>query len=355
MDYVTWLSGTKKQDSYKFIHDGPIVRGTTQEHSFELPSVIVEPTEIIVAYKQKNKLILTKKIDLNTDSLIYSIILSETETLRFKPNVETKVQLKIETEDSLFVSDVFNIIVEDSVYNMQVTECDETYALEAYVDRFRIKVKNFFTKASDTDFKCKFFLDGDWKNFESKAYFKDSYNHLYAVLIKNDECIIPAQILEKPGVIHVGLYSKTKRATIWSNSIRLQSAVSFVANDETREPTIPEDELMTFYYGSFESVPSTLTDFIELTQLEVNELVKNGITIEAGGDKGLLFFACSSKYKVSRIIMEDTWELTPPEDQDADSDYEAIESNEFNMYYISKKTFESAKYTIYIKEVSDGN
>ncbi len=79
-----------------------------------------------------------------------------------------------------------------------------------------------------------------------------------------------------------------------------------MANDETREPAIPEDELMTFYYGSFESVPSTLTDFVELTQLEVNELVKNGITIEAGGDKGLLFFACSSKYKVSRIIMEDT-------------------------------------------------
>lgn len=350
MDYKTWLSGTKSQDIYEFYHDGPIIRGTSQEHSFKLPSY-VNPSKISVAYKQGRNLILKKDIEIGS-SLIYSVELSEVDTLKFKAGKETKVQLKIETEDSLLVSDKFNIQVENSVDDAQITINDEIYAIEAQVNKCQVKAYDYFNLVNGIDLKCKFNLDGNWKDFEARAYFNDSYNHLYAVTLKDCICDIPEDILEKPGIIHVGLYNKPLRSTIWSNPIRLKSAVTFVANDENRDPTRPDYDLTNFYYGTFETIPSSLDEFTIVSDLDIADLLKNGYSVEAGG-KNLLFFACDSKFKVVKIIMEDTWELAPPDDEDADYTY--IETSEFNMYYILKKTFDSAKYTLYFEEVTDGN
>ena len=125
-----------------------------------------------------------------------------------------------------------------------------------------------------------------------------------------------------------------------------------MANDENRDPTRPDYDLTNFYYGTFETIPSSLDEFIIVSDLDIADLLKNGYSVETGG-KNLLFFACDSKFKVVKIIMEDTWELTPPDDEDADYTY--IETPEFNMYYILKKTFDSAKYTLYFEEVTDGD
>ncbi len=350
MDYKTWLSGTKSQDIYEFYHSGPIVRGTVQEHSFKLPSYII-PTKLTVAYKQGSNIILKKDIEIG-ESLIYSVKLSEIDTLKFKANKETKVQLKIETEDSLLVSDKFSIQVENSIDDTQVTTNDEVYAIEVQVNKCQVKAYDYFNLVNGIDLKCKFNLDGNWKDFEPKAYFNDSYNHLYAVSLKNNICTIPEVILEKPGVIHVGIYNKSLRSTIWSNPIRLKSAVTFVPNDETKEPTKPSFDLTNFYYGTFETVPSTLDQFKVVPDLDIADLLKNGYSIEAGGEN-LLFFACDSKFKVVKIIMEDTFELTPPEDEDAD--YACITTTDFNMYYMLEKTFDSAKYTLYFEEATNGN
>ena len=350
MDYKTWLSGTKSQDIYEFYHEGPIIRGTIQEHSFKLPSYVI-PTKLSVAYKQGRNLILKKDIEIG-DSLVYSVKLSEIDTLKFRANKETKVQLKIETETNLVVSDKFSIQVENSVDDTQVTTNDEVYAIEAQVNNCQVKAYGYFNLVNGIDLKCKFNLDGNWKDFEPRAYFNDSYNHLYAVTLKDCICDIPEVILEKPGVIHVGIYNKSSRSTIWSNPIRLKSAVTFVPNDETKEPTRPASDLTNFYYGTFETIPSTLDEFNVITDLDIADLLKNGYSIEAGG-KNLLFFACDPKFKVVKIIMEDTWELTPSEGEDADYSY--IEAEEFNMYYILKKTFDSTKYTLYFEEVVNGN
>lgn len=350
MDYETWLSGTKNQDIYEFYHEGPIIRSTTQEHSFKLPSYIT-PTKITVAYKQGRNLILKKDIEIG-ESLVYSIILSEIDTLKFKSGKETKVQLKIETEDSLLVSDKFSVQVEDSIDDVQITINTDMYAIEAHINNCKVLAQSFFDLANNTDLKCKFNVDGNWKDFTTKAYFNDSYNHLYAVSLKDGICTIPEAILEKPGIIHVGLYSKKLRNTIWSNPIRLKSAVTAVPNESDREPTIPDFDLTNLYYGEFEIIPSSLDDFTVLSDLDVSEILKNGYTIEAGGNN-LLFFACGSKFIVTKIVMEDTWELTPPEEEDPD--YECINTADFNMYYILKKTFDKAKYTLYLEEVTNGN
>ncbi len=230
MDVKTWLAGCKDQDIYEFYHDGPIVRGTIQKHSFKLPSY-VEPTEIIIAYKQRNKLVLSKELDVDT----LSIELSEQDTFKFKAGLEVSVQLKIETTDSLLVSDKFNIKVEDSVYDIPVAISKETYAIEVMTNKNKVYAQDFFDMVSGEDLNCKVSLDGYWKSFVPKVYFNDSYNHLCEAELIEGVCKIPDEIIAKPGLIHIGLYNENTRNTIWSNPIRLKAPVTYVPNKEDEE------------------------------------------------------------------------------------------------------------------------
>lgn len=341
MNYNSWLGGTKSEDIYEFYHNGPIIRGTNQEHSFKLPTTI-NAKSIKVTYKQEKDIILIKDLDINS----LKLNLTEVDTFKFKANKDTEVQLKVITEDDKIVtSDKFSIIVEDSLYDLQLTNNENLFAIECIVNKFGIKAQEFFKYTSATNLKCKFTFDENWASFSPKAFFNDEYGHYFEVSIDNGECEIPYKILENPGLIHVGLYNKLSRSTVWSNPIRLQASCTFVPNNETVEPITPSKDTTTLYFGALDEIPEnvTLAGLYVLEGENIAELLTNGKTlaIHSGriDSKGKavaqhVVFACANDLVVSRITTSDSFVLTE------DVDYTKIEKTKFNFYYINDKTYD---------------
>lgn len=354
MDLNSWLEGIKSRDTYEFIHDGPIIRGTNQEHSFKLPAII-NAKLIKVTYKQGTDIILIKDLDINS----LKLELTEVDTFKFKPGKDTEVQLKIITEnDKIVTSDKFSINVEDSLYDLQLTANEDLFAIECIVNKFRIKAQEFFRYASATNLKCKFTFDETWVDFSPKAFFNDDYGHYFEVSLENGECKIPYKILQNPGLIHVGLYNKQSRSTVWSNPIRLQASCTFVPNNEEEIPSVPETDTTTLYFGALTEIPEniTLDGLFILPDENIQDLLENGksLNISTGYQSGSqhisqhAVIACDNKVKVTSIIVSDTFVLTEG------IDYTVVEKTKFNLYYINEKTYDpnnsSLKYTLKFTE-----
>lgn len=350
MNYNSWLEGIKTNDAYEFFHNGPIVRGTNQEHSFKLPTTI-RAKSIKVTYKQGKDIILIKDLDINS----LKLELTEIDTFKFKLNKETGVQLKIITEDNkIITSDKFNINVEDSLYDLQLTNNENLFAIECIVNKFEIKAQEFFKYASAINLKCKFTFDENWASFSPKAFFNDDYGHYFEVGLENGACEIPYKILQNPGLIHVGLYNKQSRSTVWSNPIRLQASCTFVPNNEEEIPTIPETDTTTLYFGALTEIPEnvTLDGLYVLEGENIQDLLTDGksLLISTGYQSGDQYIsqhavvACDNEVKVTSIIVSDTFVLSEG------VDYTVVEKTKFNLYYINEKTYDpnnsSLKYTL---------
>ena len=350
MDYTSWLEGIKTNDTYEFFHNGPIVRGTNQEHSFKLPTT-VKAKSIKVTYKQGRNIILIKDLDINS----LKLELTEVDTFKFKPNKETKIQLKIITEEGKIVtSDKFSINVEDSLYDLQLTNNEDLFAIECTVNKFGIKAQEFFKYASATNLKCNFIFDGNWASLLPNVYFKDEYNHYFEVSLKDGVCNIPDKILEKPGLIHVGLRNKSVRSTVWSNPIRIQADCTFIPNNDDDTPVTPVTDTISLYYGAWTDIPSvtTLDGLTEVPDVNIQNLIENGksLFVKTGYIDGDLHIpqhaviACDGKLSINEIIVSDLFTLTPWED------YTIVSNSEFNLYYINEKTYDadedSLKYTL---------
>ena len=153
MDYKKRLEGVYTDNSFAFFHDGPIVRGSTQVHSFRIPNDITNIREVFVTYNQRETVYTSEVIN-------NKVTLSEADTFKFKANEETTVQLKIATETDYIVSPIFYIEVEKGLDELQKTYDDDFYAIDITVNKQSIRALPYSLEAiNDTYLKCKFTFD----------------------------------------------------------------------------------------------------------------------------------------------------------------------------------------------------
>lgn len=219
MDYKKRLEGVYTDNSFAFFHDGPIVRGSTQVHSFRIPNDITNIREVFVTYNQRETVYTSEVID-------NKVTLSEVDTFKFKANEETTVQLKIATETEYIVSPIFYIEVEKGLDELQKTYDDDFYAIDITVNKQSIRALSYLPEAvNDTYLKCKFTFDSTWNGKQKIVYFKDEFNHLIKTSLSYNWCLIPTIILSNPGIINIGVYSDVSRSTIWSNDINVAAGL----------------------------------------------------------------------------------------------------------------------------------
>lgn len=141
-----------------------IRRGVTTTHTFNLPCSIGLINKILIIYKQNNKVILEKvfeevQLAAFSESLIY-YKLSESDTLRFKPDTPATVQMKAMLNDgSIIQSDAVNLTIEDTTITGHLSD---DYVLYATVNDQKIEVNQDFRLISGSNalYRCKFSFDG---------------------------------------------------------------------------------------------------------------------------------------------------------------------------------------------------
>lgn len=285
MDYKKRLEGVCTDNSFAFFHDGPIVRGSTQVHSFRIPNDITNIREVFVTYNQRETVYASEVID-------NKITLSEADTFKFKANEETAVQLKITTETEYIVSPIFYIEVEKGLDELQKTYDDDFYTIDITVNKQSIRALPYSLEAiSDTSLKCKFTFDSTWNGKQKIVYFKDEFNHLIKTSLSYNWCLIPTIILSNPGIINIGVYSDVSRSTIWSNDINVAAGLLHLPGIDSGATECESNRLERLLNGEINRA-TTRENEIE-TQLttglneeirrakEAEETISNNLVIES--------------------------------------------------------------------------
>ena len=205
-----------------------IRRGVTTTHTFNLPCSIGLINKILIIYKQNNKVILEKvfeevQLAAFSESLIY-YKLSESDTLRFKPDTSATVQMKAMLNDgSIIQSDIVNLTIEDTTITGHLSD---DYVLYATVNDQKIEVNQDFRLISGSNalYRCKFSFDGSWAKYIKIAVFKSAQGTIINKLIIDGYCEIPWEVLKSPGDLVIGVigeYNGIRKPTIWSNTINV--------------------------------------------------------------------------------------------------------------------------------------
>lgn len=230
--YKQLLSKSESEQTCLFCCE-PINIGGTKDQSFKIKFTNIE--DILITYKQDNIIIsksfkdVTKTIEGDYTTISYQ--LSEQETIKFSPK-NIYVQLKAYLKDNtIFQSEIYELKALSELTNEQLTPKDDLYitALEANVIEQIITVNSIYPLISGSQniYKCKFNFDNSWnKTDDIKVIFKDQYHaKIDSIQLENNECFIPNEVLEKPGIINISLIGTGQdcfKPTLWSNSIRVQ-------------------------------------------------------------------------------------------------------------------------------------
>ena len=254
-----------------------LVIGGTREQTFNLPFSNKLIEKLLVVYVQDDAIILKKtkedfKIAEFDESLIY-LNLDEQETFKFNEG-PAKAQMKVLLEDgSIIISDVFHLnCVKPEGNSLFVESTPLIYSLQADVRGNDVKLIELQTiSAGNTNnIVCKFTFDTSWDDYSKKIIFTDMYNHRIEVnLGDNIYCVVPNEILGRPGKIYVGVigtYTWLQKTTEWSNSIRVHDSCNLVDyNDRKVDPSdIPyADEntagIMKLYHTRGDNTDGSIT------------------------------------------------------------------------------------------------
>lgn len=223
-----------------------IIRGGKTEQNFVVPfnSEIID--FLVITYIQSGKILLRKLFDdvtvvpensedpdCTTSMIQYH--LNEAESFRFKAGQDVLVQIKLNLYDpSISITD--NDPATSKIFKLKVIESLDTamvsttfmndYAIEVYSYENKMQAQDFLNLASGSNrYICKFLLDSNWIYTDNIAIFKDEYNHRIEVPIENNVCIIPVEVIAKPGRLYIGVRgvidSETEITSQWSNSVRI--------------------------------------------------------------------------------------------------------------------------------------
>lgn len=86
-------------------------------------------------------------------------------------------------------------------------------------------------------YDCYFEFDETWGEYQKKAEFKRD-NILIEVLLKDNKCVIPWEVLRSRGFLQIGVFgvcNDKRRPTLWSPKIRISEGAN--EGDEEKEPT----------------------------------------------------------------------------------------------------------------------
>lgn len=287
-----------------------IVRGSTKEHTFNLPFSAERPLKLRISYKQNNHLILEKELDdvniSKKDSSLIYYSLSELDTLKFKADDVVSVQLKAEFKNHKIVtSEVYFVEVIDTIDDrLFATDSVNYYAIEATTNNQKLDVVNYFDIAIHSKglYKCKFILDESWHKFTKVALFKDEYEHcIYTDVTEVDgryECFIPNILLEGVGKLYVGLsgaysdgISQIVKPTLWSHAIKIKKSciedlIHYHNSNSSNLSELSElnDNVFT-YYGVYKGICDdayslSMPNELEMIPVLKEDILKNGITFE---------------------------------------------------------------------------
>lgn len=90
-----------------------MIRGTTPTHTFTLPMQASNLTECYITYAQDGETILEKDLeDLTQTGNTVSFTFTQAETLLFKTNVPTEIQLAVKMQGNVLRSEIMSIDTE---------------------------------------------------------------------------------------------------------------------------------------------------------------------------------------------------------------------------------------------------
>ena len=250
-DYLNILNKSKPKEECCHCQKEPtIIKGSTNVHSFTLPYTSIDIESVLVSYKQDGEIILRKYFEYSNDELsledtednfvIISYKISENESYLFKDDSYVDVQLKLvlspssESESEVVTSEIYKCKVIPVLDDTRLLDTDFEYAFRVDIDDQDVSIFNYVNLVSNNIYKCLFNFD-NIKDISYVAVFKDEYGHFSEINIANNECVIPSEILENPGLIYVGVKyevsSEDYEPTIWSSGIRVDKSCINIIDD----------------------------------------------------------------------------------------------------------------------------
>lgn len=89
-----------------------------------------------------------------------------------------------------------------------------------------VEVSDILVADSVNVYKASFIFDDSWNDYTRLAVFKTDYASIELELDDSNDCLIPWEVLSKPGQLRIGVYGMSDdkiRPTLWSKSLTVYS------------------------------------------------------------------------------------------------------------------------------------
>ncbi|MBR2476819.1 MAG: hypothetical protein IKB50_01645 [Clostridia bacterium] len=139
-----------------------------------------------------------------------------------------------------------------------------TYSFNVDKDRIALKGSSSAVSGSVNYYKCSFDFSPEWNGLLKFAVFTDG-DKVYTILVEDDMCTVPAELLLSPAAISVGVYGTSEGDEVFRISTDFSHIViKEGAYREGTTPTIPEKDAWEIYFArAAEEATKAATDAIK--------------------------------------------------------------------------------------------
>lgn len=123
------------------------------------------------------------------------------------------------------------------------------YSFDVNQDKIILKEASCANTGNLNHYLCRFSFDDTWADIKKFAVFTAG-DKTYTLLLENDECYLPYELLENPCTISVGVYGSSLNA---ENPLRISTDFSHIVIKEGAyrdgdTPQVPEAALWEVYF-----------------------------------------------------------------------------------------------------------
>ncbi len=151
------------------------------------------------------------------------------------------------------------------------------YSFDVSGDKIILKEASVGNTGNLNFYLCKFSFDDVWDNLKKFAVFT-SGGKTYTLLLEDDSCYLPYELLENSGTVEVGIYGSSLSE---ENPLRISTDFSHIvikegAYREGAAPQVPEAELWEVYFEKVaEKASDTAVSKVESYLTDVDNTLKN--------------------------------------------------------------------------------
>ena len=117
----------------------------------------------------------------------------------------------------------------------------------------------------------------EWNNFGKNAVFYTSYNSrdIYEIVMANDECIVPSEVMKKSGTLYIGIrgVNSEKNEVKTTSLVKLKISEGTPTGNSTEVEPTPDvyQQLLTAYGKTDNSINKEISDRKSAIEIEKKE------------------------------------------------------------------------------------